>query len=95
MLYLLIYGTMFGSMAAGGDSFALLLGLMPIMLLIDFFIRFMVQQTPAMMLKPYMLLPMPRQAVVETFLVTSLFDGYNWLWLMLFVPYAISVCAGG
>ena len=95
VLYLLIYGTMFGSMAAGGDSFALLLGLMPIMLLIDFFIRFMVQQTPAMMLKPYMLLPLPRRSVVDTFLITSQLSIYNFLWLAMFIPYAIIILAGG
>lgn len=94
-VYLIFIGTMMAMLANESQEPGLLLALMPLFLLVDFGLRFVVQQTPAMMMKPYMLLPMPRQAVVETFLVTSLFDGYNWLWLTLFVPYAIIVCAGG
>ena len=98
VLYLIIYGVMFASMAVTSGSHhepAILMGLMPIMLLIDFGIRFMVQQTPAMLVKPYLLLPLPRNAVIENFLLSSVVSTYNWLWLAFFLPYVIIVLAGG
>ena len=67
---------------------AMLIFVLPLFLLIDFFVRFAVQQTPAMMMKPYLLLPIPRNSVIESFLCSSLLSGYNWIWLFLFVPYA-------
>ena len=72
-----------------------LLAMMPLWLAIDFGIRFGVQQTPAMMAKPYLLQPMPFHAVIETFLVNTLIAGYNWVWLSLYVPYAVVVFFGG
>lgn len=96
VFYLLLYGIMFGSIATSDeDEPALILGLMPLMLVIDFGLRFMVQQTPAMLMKPYMLLPLPRNSVIETFLISSVFSVYNWLWLAFFLPYVIIVLAGG
>ena len=42
-----------------------------------------------------MLLPMPRRTVVESFLITSTFSGYNLLWLFLMLPYCYLVWMGG
>lgn len=95
VLYLIIYGTMFGSIAAQGDVFSFMVATMPFMLMVDFFIRFIVQQTPAMLMKPYMLLPLPRRSVVDTFLITSQLSIYNFLWLAMFLPYAVITLAGG
>jgi hypothetical protein len=94
-VYLLFIGSMMALPANEEQEPGFLLVMMPLFLAIDFAIRFGVQQTPAMLMKPYMLLPLPRKAVVETFLVTSLLSGYNWVWLLMFVPYAIITCAGG
>ena len=95
MVYMIFLGTMFGSIA-GGDDPSLLLLLMPTFLLeLDFLARFMVQRTPAMLLKPYMLLPLPRRSVVGTFLMSSLTSGYNWLWLSLVLPYCFIIYCGG
>lgn len=96
VIYLLAFGTMFGFIAAHEmDEPTFIAGLMPYVLMIDFFLRFMVQQTPDVLAKPYMLLPLPRNSVIETFLVSSLLSSYNWLWLCFFIPYAIVVWAGG
>lgn len=73
---------------------AILIFVLPIFLIIDFFVRFAVQQTPAMMMKPYMLLPIPRPSVIDSFLGSSLLSGYNWIWLFLFVPYAYITFSG-
>lgn len=95
VFYLVFYGIMLGSIAASDTFHTFLLALMPIMVVIDFGIRFLVQQTPAMLMKPYMLLPLPRRSVVDTFLITSQLSIYNFLWLALFLPYIIIVLAGG
>ena len=95
MIYLIFIGTMMALPASEARIPGLLLSMMPLWMVIDFGIRFMVQQTPAMMVKPYMLQPIPFYAVVETFLVNSMLKGYNWIWLAMFVPYAVIVFFGG
>jgi len=95
VFYLIFYGTMFGSIAAADDDFGFIIAIMPFLLLIDFGLRFMVQQTPAMLLKPYMLLPISRRNVVDCFLITSQLSIYNFLWLAMLLPYAIIILAGG
>lgn len=95
VIYLIFIGTMLGMPAAESHTPALLLAMMPLWMVIDFGLRFMVQQTPSMMVKPYMLQPIPFYAVVETFLVNSLLAGYNWVWLAMFLPYAFVVFCGG
>jgi len=92
--YLIFIGLAFGFAAnqAGEPSF--MLAIFPFILALDFLLRFVVQQTPAMMVKPYILLPMPRNSVVEVFLVRTLINGYNWIWLCLLVPYAFVVAFG-
>ena len=94
-IYLIAFGIMFSTIANSEDQPAIVLVILPLLLLFDFGMRFMVQQTPAMLMKPYMLLPMPRCAVIDTFLLTSLLSGWNWLWLSLFIPYFIITVAGG
>ncbi|MBR1933945.1 MAG: hypothetical protein IJ841_09710 [Prevotella sp.] len=95
VFYLIGYGVMFASIATGEDEPTMIYGLMPLMLVIDFGLRFMVQQTPAMLMKPYMLLPLPRNSVIDHFLVSSVISTYNWLWLAFFLPYIVIVLAGG
>lgn len=96
IIYMICAGTMFGSLANDSGTPAFILFLLPTFLLeIDFLARFMVQKTPAMLIKPYMLLPLPRRTVVETFLLTSLAGSYNWIWLTLFLPYSFIIYCGG
>ena len=96
VVYLLFLGIMFGMMAAEAQSPGLLLlFLSTFLLLVDFGSRFVVQKTPSMLVRPYLLLPLPRRAVVETFLLTSLLSGYNWTWLALVLPYTFIVFCGG
>ena len=89
VLYLMIYSILFSTIAISEHEPSMLMGLMPLMLLVDFGIRFMVQQTPAMLIKPYLLLPLPRRCLIESFLFSSLVSVYNWLWLFFFIPYII------
>ncbi len=95
IIYLIFFGVMFSVIANEGDAPGLLLVIMPLLMLLDFGIRFAFQQTPAMLVKPYLLLPMPRKAVIENFLISSVFSGYNFLWLCMLLPYSFIVWAGG
>lgn len=94
LIYLIMYGTIMG-MAVERGEYATLMVFMPFVLVIDFFLRFMVQQTPDMMVKPYILLPISKYSVIECFLLSSLGSIYNWLWLAMFVPYSIIAIASG
>lgn len=94
-IYLIFFGVMFAWMATKSDMPGMVFVILPLLLLMDFGARFGIQQTPAMLVKPYLLLPLPRNAVIESFLVSSVFSGWNLLWLSLFLPYAFIVWAGG
>lgn len=91
--YLIIYGAVIG-LAAEGDP-TLMLSLLYIFLPIDFSLRFIFQTTPAMMVKPYILLPISRYTAIECFLVSSHLSGFNFLWLGMFITYSIIVLIGG
>ena len=94
-IYLIFLGTMLAMPASEARMFTMVLAMSPLWLAIDFGSRFAVQQTPAMMVKPYLLQPMPFHSVIETFLVNTLLMGYNWVWLALYLPYAFIVLCGG
>ena len=95
IIYLIFLGTMMAMPASESHSYTLLLAMMPLWLAIDFGSRFAVQQTPAMMVKPFLLQPMPFHSVIETFLLNTLLAGFNWVWLALYLPYAVIVFFGG
>lgn len=67
----------------------LMYGFTPFILLIDFLMRFLMQQTPSQMLKPYSLLPLRKYDCVDCFLATSLLSSGNLIWFAMFIPYAI------
>ena len=91
--YLILYGVLIG-MAADGEPGLLIISML-IILPIDFLLRFIFQTTPSMMVKPYILLPISRYSAIECFLISSHISGFNFLWLGLFIPFAIIVlCAG-
>ena len=93
--YMIFLGSLLGKMAAEDDEPALILIVLPILLVLDFLGRFMVQQTPMVFVKPYLLMPLRAKSVVECYLLTMVASGYNMLWLALFLPYAyINLVAG-
>ena len=92
-LYLILYGIII-AMTADGEA-GRMISVMPIILIIDYLLRFMFQTTPGMMVKPYILQPISRYTAIECFLISSHLNGYNFLWLMMFVPYSyINLFAG-
>jgi hypothetical protein len=93
VFYILLYGIIIGMSADGepGVMITAMIGILPI----DFLLRFIFQQTPAMQAKPYILLPISKYSVIECFLCSSHVSGYNFLWLGMFIPFSILVlCAG-
>lgn len=93
-IYLIAIGTSLGWVTCGGD-YDLIFGVMPLILTVDFLIRFGVQQTPAMMVKPYLLMPIKKANIIDCFLVSSSFSTNNLIWLSLFLPYFFITMCGG
>ncbi|MEG0888913.1 MAG: DUF5687 family protein [Bacteroides sp.] len=58
-------------------------------LAIDFIMRFPFQKTPTQEVKPYLLLPVKRNKIIDFLLIRSGLDTFNLFWLFLFVPFAI------
>ena len=61
----------------------------PFLLLIDFSMRFTMQQTPAHIIKPYILLPLPRYTCIDAFIYSSLISKSNFVWFAFFLPYSL------
>ena len=70
-------------------STELLCVLMQFILFIDFDMRFVVQQTPAQIVRPYLLLPIRRSACIDTFIFSSLVKWGNLVWLTFVLPYIL------
>ena len=92
-IYLIMYGAIIGASADGEAG--MMLAFAPIWLAIDFLLRFIVQTTPGMMVKPYILQPISRYTAIECFLISSQVSGYNFLWLAMFIPYSIIILIAG
>lgn len=93
LLYLIFIGTMLGWGTRGGD-FTLLFGVMPFLLTLDFFMRFGMQQTPAMLVKPYITMPLMKGNIIDCFLITNILSAGNLIWMGLFLPY-VYICFWG
>lgn len=92
-IYLIMYGSMIGASAHGEGG--MMIAFAPVYLAIDYLFRFVVQSTPGMMVKPYILQPISRYTAIECFLLGEHISGYNLLWLTMFIPYSIIVLIGG
>ena len=88
-------GTFFGWLAAKEQSPEMVLYFMPFLLILDLGARFATQQTPMMLVKPYLLTPISKYSAIECFLIQQLLDGGNFVWMTLFLPYTFIVWCGG
>lgn len=61
----------------------------PFILAIDFSFRFMIQQTPAQIIKPYILLPLRRYTCINSFILRSLLSTGNLVWFAVLLPYTL------
>ena len=62
---------------------------LPFTMTLDFFARFMLQQTPSQQVKPYVLLPIPRYTCIDFFIIRSLLSYGNLVMMFLYVPFAL------
>ena len=88
-------GTFLGWIAAKEYTPELIFYVMPFILIFDFFGRFATQQTPLMLVKPYLLTPISKYSAIECFLVTQVLDTGNLIWLTATLPYVFIVWCGG
>ena len=59
-----------------------------IILAIDFLFRFAFQKTPTQEIKPYLLLPVKKNKLLNILLLKSATNSYNAFWLFMIVPFA-------
>ncbi len=88
-------GTFLGWIAAKEDAPEALFYSLPFILIVDFGMRFMAQQTPMMLVKPYLLTPISKYSAIECFLTSQLLDSGNLFWMTFFLPYVFIVWCGG
>ena len=70
-------------------SIEIICGILPFILAFDFLVRFVSQQTPAQLIKPYILLPIGKYSCIDNFIFSSLLSEGNFVWFALFIPYVI------
>lgn len=89
--YLIFFGTMFAFGFEGGsvEPYHILNSGLAFVLALDFLLRFPFQKTPTQEVKPYLLLPVRRNRLIDFLLVRSGMNGFNLIWLFLFAPFAI------
>lgn len=94
-IYLIALGTFMGYGATGEGEFTMIFGFVPFLMILDFFFRLSLQQTPSILAKPYSLLPVRQQDVITCFLATSLYSTLTLVWFFLWIPYLfICICGG-
>ncbi len=63
--------------------------LAPFLAVIDFGLRFIVQDTPSQIVKPYILLSIPKYTCVDFFIISQMMDVANLAWFVIIIPYCI------
>ena len=91
----LALGTFLGWIAAKEDVPEMIFMVMFFLLIFDFGGRFATQQTPLMLVKPYLLTPISKYTAIECFLISQVLDLGNLIWMVVFVPYVFIVWCGG
>ncbi|MBR2113930.1 MAG: hypothetical protein IJ929_04595 [Prevotella sp.] len=91
----IVIGTFLGWAAAKDDVPEMIFFTLPFILIVDFGMRFMMQQTPLMLVKPYLLTPISKYSAIECFLMSQILDLGNLVWMTIFLPYVFIVWCGG
>lgn len=91
--YLIFFGTTFAlgfaNAAPNMEPYHVMNSGLIIVLAIDFMIRIPFQTTPTQEVKPYLLLPVRRNRLIDFLLIRSGLSSFNLFWLFMFVPFAI------
>ncbi len=88
---LLLLGVTLPLALKGGHvaSFRMVDAYMPFLLMLDFWCRFVFQETPAMQVKVYTLLPVSRSSLLHFYLLRSLRSAINLFWGFFLVPFGM------
>lgn len=92
ILYLVFIAIMLALLANTSSSttpYEFIFGLIPFFLAVDFGFRFISQQTPVQLIKPYSLLPIPKYTCVEMFVLSSIATPNNLIWTAVTIPYVL------
>ena len=89
--YLIFIGTTFafGLEDAPTEPYHILNSGLVFVLALDFLMRFPFQRTPTQEVKPYLLLPVRRNRLIDFLLIRSGLSGFNFIWLFMFLPFAL------
>lgn len=87
--YLMVFGSIFGGLSSEHPTYNFINQGILIFLIIDFFSRFMMQETPAQELKQYKLLPIKEKSLIKIFLIRIGLKPYNLFFLFFFVPFGL------
>lgn len=89
--YLMMLGFVSYEMFDGGaiEAFDMIDGGMIVLLAVDFFLRFTMQETPAQDIKPYKLTPLPIKFLLNVFLIRMGLRVYNFFWFFFLVPFGL------
>lgn len=77
----------------GVAAFHVLDGYVPVLLVIDFWIRFIIQETAAQQMQPFALLPIRRSFLMHIYLTRSGFAWGNLYWSFMLVPFGLIAIA--
>lgn len=91
--YLIFFGITFASsfsdMVPNREPYHVMNGIVLIVILvIDFLLRIPIQKTPTQEVKPYLLLPVKRNRIIDFLLIRSGLSMFNLFWLFFFVPFS-------
>ena len=92
VFYLMFFAVILALVANSSNHYTaceVFFGVLPFILGVDFFFRFMSQQTPSQMVKPYVLLPIGKYTCIDCFIFNSVTSSSNLLWMAMFIPFAI------
>ena len=89
-VYLIVIGFMLSKIqTTGHESFDITDGGMIVFLILDFLMRFALQETPAQETKPYKLMPIPQKFLLNVFLLRMGISAGNCFWGFCFVPFGL------
>ena len=88
-VYLMFFGITIGQIDnINYEIFDILDGGMIFAMALDFLTRLTMQETPAQRTKPYKLLPVKQQSIIDVFLIRLAYSPLNWFWLFFWVPFS-------
>ncbi|MDR0745518.1 MAG: DUF5687 family protein [Mediterranea sp.] len=91
--YLIFFGVsfakLFQELAPNMEPYHILNSGLLFILILDFIMRFPIQKTPTQEIKPYLLLPVKKNRLIDFLLIRSGLSSFNALWLFFIIPFAI------